>query len=276
MKSSNPEIIHHPTVYYPTPLIDFIHFITQHSPAGAILVICTTRQSFLSQLQESILNSCHEPEQNEFPTSGENALNATSTSLDPIDHPLFARTLRLLAISRKIKLLFCPTVAVFHAQIATLSLKESVSATGDDSPPMLAILNLIRMHRPTASYSAQGLGKAMAAAVEAAWQIKHRLILFEYLESIEAVHTSTIPHGDHSDPLNEPIEPEDEEADRSPSRGVAMSVPENPWLEQVQILNATTKTFGNVGNRGWMGKTVEIADIAARWCAFATLPGSAL
>lgn len=138
---------------------------------------------------------------------------------------------------------------------------------------MLAILNLIRMHRPTASYSAQGLHKAIAAAVEAAWQIKHRLVLFEYPESTEAV--ATIRVNDHSDPLDEPMDADNEEADQSSAREVVISVPENPWREQVQILNATTKTFGHVGNRGWMGKTVKIADIAARWCAFTTLPGSA-
>jgi len=270
MKSNNTEIIHHPIVYHPTALIDFIQFVTQHAPAGAILVICETRQSFLLQLQNSILNKCHEPEQNAPTTAGEHP--ATTSIIDPIDHPLFARTLRLLAMSRKIKLLFCPSVAVFHAQIATLSSKESASATGGE-PPMLAVLNLVRMHRSTASYSAQGLGKAIAAAVEAAWQTKHRLVLFEYPESIEAV--STISLNDHSDPLDEPMDADTEEANQSPSREVIAPLPEDPWLEQVQILNATTKTFGNVGNRGWMGKTVKIADIAARWCAFATLPGSA-
>ena len=47
---------------------------------------------------------------------------------------------------------------------------------------------------------------------------------------------------------------------------------DNVWTEQVPILDATTKTFGNSGDRGWMGRTVSVADVAARWCSFAEVP----
>jgi len=265
-------IIHHPTVYNSAPLIDFIHFVTQHAPAGAILVICSTKQSFLLQLQTSIVDKCHASHQNESTSEGE-----YPSLTGPTDHPLFAQTLRLLAISRRIRLLFCPSVAAFYAQIATLSLKDFSSET-QAGTPMLAILNVVRMHRRTASYSAQGLGKAIAGAVEAAWQMKHRLVLFEYPESNGVVPMTLV--NDNSDPPNEPHgsdnDDDNEEVNRLPAEDLVPSISEDPWQEQVQILNATTKTFGLVGNRGWMGKTVRIADIAARWCAFSTLPGITL
>lgn len=41
----------------------------------------------------------------------------------------------------------------------------------------------------------------------------------------------------------------------------------SPWDEQLSILNVTTKTFG-VGDRGWVGRTVSIRQVAERWCEF--------
>ena len=44
----------------------------------------------------------------------------------------------------------------------------------------------------------------------------------------------------------------------------------NPWDEEVSILNVTTKSFG-VGERGWVGRTVKLRTVAARWCMFESL-----
>lgn len=278
MRGHNIEVIHHPLVYNPAPLIDFIHLITQHETAGATLIICASRQTFLVQLQNSVVGKCHALNQNEAIQEDHPPESMSRLVQHPADHPLFARTLNLLAISRRIRLFFCPSVAAFHAQIATMS-APSLSSERESAPHILAILNLIHMHRTTASYSAQGLGKAFAAGVEAAWRSKHRLIFFEYPESVMPAPMSLA--NDSSDPVDEPhtsdMEVDNNEELTNAATGPASAIaPENPWQEQVQILNATTKTFGNVGNRGWMGRTVRIADIAARWCTFAVLPGTGL
>lgn len=257
--------MYHPTIYQPAPLIEFIDFITQLS-TQATLIICTTRQSFLLQLQESIINHCQPAQLNSSVPDYEPISHLTN----PLDHPLLARTLRLLAISTTIKVIFCPSVAAYHAKIATLYINKTGEAT--DDLPILAILNVVTMHSMTASFSAQGLGKAFAATVEAAWRTKHRLALFEYPEGTENIGATTL--NDNSVPVDEPdvsdAEAENENPNAMPARRLTV---EDPWQEEVQILNATTKTFGNVGNRGWMGQTVKVCDIAARWFMFSQLPG---
>ncbi|CAD0089502.1 unnamed protein product [Aureobasidium mustum] len=44
----------------------------------------------------------------------------------------------------------------------------------------------------------------------------------------------------------------------------------NPWDADVSMLNITTKTFGT-GERGWVGRTVKIRQVAKRWCVFREL-----
>lgn len=47
---------------------------------------------------------------------------------------------------------------------------------------------------------------------------------------------------------------------------------EDPWMEEVPILNATTKTFGLSGEKGWTaGRTVRLKDVVGRWCRFEKL-----
>lgn len=41
----------------------------------------------------------------------------------------------------------------------------------------------------------------------------------------------------------------------------------SPWDEQLSMLNVTTKTFG-IGERGWVGRTVSVRQVAGRWCDF--------
>lgn len=45
---------------------------------------------------------------------------------------------------------------------------------------------------------------------------------------------------------------------------------DDPWDQQLSMLNVTTKTFG-VGERGWVGRTVSVRQVAERWCEFTTL-----
>ncbi|CAD0088995.1 unnamed protein product [Aureobasidium vineae] len=44
----------------------------------------------------------------------------------------------------------------------------------------------------------------------------------------------------------------------------------NSWDQDVSMLNITTKTFGT-GERGWVGRTVRIRQVANRWCEFQKL-----
>jgi len=117
---------------------------------------------------------------------------------------------------------------------------------------MLAILNAIEAHRPTSAFSAQGLNRTWAGAVEAAHSTGSRLIVAEC-------------HNDRYAPQPaDAVTSEAAEADVAP--------PVDPWDEEVSMLNVTTKTFG-AGERGWVGRTVKIRTIAERWCRFESVPG---
>lgn len=247
----------HPVIYFPAPLVDFILHICETARPGTILIVCLDQQTFLQHLIISTNKSLENVDNGD---EAEAQLRPSSS------HPLLERTLRLLAVSKNIRLAFCPSVAAFYAYVSTISMRSKQEDAQLDGLPPLAILNLVRIHRTTALFSAQGLGKAFATAVEAAWQTRRRLVLFEYPEAIEH-NVAAMAESDHSDPVDEPSEWHDERDGGGPpnvGRAPSLSI-ENIWQEQVTILNAATKTFGNLGDRGWMGRTVKIIDVAARW-----------
>jgi hypothetical protein len=254
-----------PVVLNPVPLVDFVLHICETSPCGTTLVVCTDQQSFLNHLVKSVTDKI----ENNAVGEGEGAVDLPQRT--SLSHPLLERSLRLLAVSRSLKLAFCPSVAAFHAYVSTVYFRSKQDTAPSSEPASLVILNLVRMHRMTASYSVQGLGKAFATAVEAAWQTRCRLVFFEYPEAFDD-NATTMTDIDHFDPSNELRDEHGENevnASRSPSAEI-----ENMWQEQVPILNATTKTFGNLGDRGWMGKTVKILDVATRWCTVQSLPST--
>lgn len=261
--------VYQPLIFEPAPLLDFIYHMLEHASAQIVLIVCTDRSSFVQHLKKSVLNHHRHAFDSHH---AEAEIDAEGIDTTP-SHPLLERTLRLLAISRKVKLVFCPSVLAFHAYVTTLPLKPQPGNVSGQVPTLL-VLNLVRMHRTTASYSAQGLGKALAVIVETAWQMKHRLVFFEYPEAVG--DASGRSHNDYEDLFDDGGNTEDElrhdQNGSSPARPQQMQSPENIWQDEVSILNATTKTFGNVGDRSWMGRTVKIGDIAARWCTFATLP----
>ena len=293
-----------PIAYLPTSLIDFLHFLTTtpSTTSSTLIIICTSQSSFLYDLSVSL----HTHTQHHCP----------HTDLNPQSHPLLERTLRILLATSRVKLAFCPSPAALHAYLAALPLRPTIPSSAsppitgtrrEADPPVLALLNIVRLHRATAAYSAQGLSKALAAAVEVAWEMERRLVLFEYAEGAEGAEAPGMGFKGKARRGSMDV---DEDADVSVARGVrlletnreagvrmeletgevgegrvdtstdatreseATQQMENVWTEQVPILDATTKTFGNFGDRGWMGRTVSVADVAARWCSFAEVPVS--
>lgn len=64
-----------------------------------------------------------------------------------------------------------------------------------------------------------------------------------------------------------------EQADAAEGGDNADQRTDSPWDEHLSMLNVTTKTFG-VGERGWVGRTVTVRQVAARWCRFVRLDGN--
>lgn len=232
----------------------FVRYILKTHAAPSILIVCSTKEAFLQQLHDSLAADAHHDQNSGYPAQQQHWTTPT---------------LRLFASSRTVKLAFCPELAHLRAYLAAYSHRTSLepddsmsSSTSRRSTRTLAILNLIDLHRTTSAFSAQGLNRTLALAVESAYYTKSRLVLAEIPSAQAAGHP-----GDLSGLPDFAMQDE--------SHHVAPNQPaSNTWDDEVSILNVTTKSFG-AGERGWVGRTVEVRQVVARWCVFRNVKADA-
>jgi hypothetical protein len=134
---------------------DFIqHVLSKHAPP-TILVVCYPKADFIAELQRT----------------------------ESDDRLWQVPTLRMLSTSRTVKLAFCPDITHLRAYLASLSTDNSAAADNglrqSNAVPMLAMLDPIQVHRPTSAFSAQGLNRTFAIAVEAARHLDVKLVMTE-------------------------------------------------------------------------------------------------
>ena len=198
-------------------------------------MVCTTREAFLQDLLQDCLNS----DQITSPTV-ELYHSASRT------HPLLIPTIHLLAMSQTIKVAFVPTISHLRAYLATCSSIESTGGAPTTyvkqgpGRPILALLNPLKLHHSTNEFSAQGLSRTLALAVEAAAQLKICLVVAETSVNVT-----------------------DEDCDVGNRETTS---PRSPWSEEVPILNSSIRSGS--GDRAWAGRTVELRQIAERWFTF--------
>lgn len=230
---------HTPIALAPLLWTDFINFILRQHTSPTTLIVCSSRDAFLEELQACI-NHTHPRD----PTA-DSSNEASLDSRHPAPHPLLIPTIHLIAKSRSVNLAFAPTLLHLRAYLATYvssvkSLSTSSASTKPGSQyPMLAVWGLADLHRSTAEHSAQGLSRTLVVAVETAKLNGQRLVLAE------------------SKALDGGVEHE----------GVG-SVGD-PWKEQVPLLSGSVR-FGEE-DRVWAGRTVEVARVVGRWCRFVTI-----
>jgi hypothetical protein len=217
-----------------------IQYVLDKHTAPSTIVVCSSKDAFLKQLQAALTEHAA----------------AQAENVAPRQQLLTKRTLRLLAFSRTVKLVFCPELAHLRAYLATYPYCDEASSPStaqvSSSAPfhrILVILNPIQIHKPTSAFSAQGINRTFATAVDAASATGSQLIFAE------------CPHTDDSAPTDEAIPFADD------STATAVQAEGGPWDEAVSILNVTTKSFGT-GERGWVGRTVTVRSMAGRWCRF--------
>lgn len=228
---------HQPVVLDVQSACDFVHHVLDYHAVPSTLVVCSTKTAFLEALQA-------EPaamEEEHF------AVNTRKLWQTP--------TLRLLSTSRTLKVVFCPELTHLRAYIATYSTAVSKRTTERDDAlrlssarPILALLDPIQLHRTTSAFSAQGMNRTFAMAVEAAHHTNSQLILAE-------------------------IAPQEPTPDVGLELQIGMAAenrqPSSLWDEHVPILNASTKRLGELST----GRTVKIKTVAERWCTFdSTVP----
>ena len=219
---------------------NLVNYLLQSHSVPTTLVICSSREAFLEGLQ-AVIHHTHPMDHLDHSNHGNSGLV----------HPLLIPTIHLLATSRTVTLAFTPTLPHLRAYLATFhpSSELSASTLSYDQPgtrtPTLAILGLVALHQSTSEYSAQGMSRTLASAVEAAGQFNMRLLLAE--SRILQENEEMIEMGDLT-------------------RG-AQDL--NPWKEQVPLLSNSIK-FGSE-TRAWAGKTIEVEKVIERWCRFVTL-----
>ncbi|KAL8954999.1 MAG: hypothetical protein Q9183_006835, partial [Haloplaca sp. 2 TL-2023] len=157
---------------------DFIEYVIHHHLQPTTIVVCSSREAFLENLQSSL--QAIGPQQDS--TTGER--NEDNASL----HPLLIPTIHQLSTSRTITLAFAPSLPHLRAYLASyvsMSVSKAMSVLPRAKPgvqvPMLAVYGLVNLHRTTTEYSVQGLSRSFAIAVEAADSWGLRLILTENL-----------------------------------------------------------------------------------------------
>ncbi|KAJ5127767.1 hypothetical protein N7448_008546 [Penicillium atrosanguineum] len=179
--------------------------------ADSQLIICCTRTEFLVQLAAAIRSQRADP---------------STTSR----HDLLIPTIGLLANSSRIQLTFCSTLESLRAYLAALgaNVKEQ-----PERQTRLVILDTVALHRPTTEFSAQGLSRTFAAAVETSFRAGMDLMLCEVTNSV------TPSSDDWGDRL---------------------------WDARVPLLNGSVRIRGEDGN--WGGRGVSVKQIAQRWFDF--------
>lgn len=202
---------------------ELIDYILKLHKSPTTLVICESRESFLETLRVDIRRTkCDD--------------QSDSLEKNEFLHPFLIPTIHLLASSKTVHLAFTPTLSHVRAFLANFTPRgeDGSSPSIYHKPgfriPMLAIFNLTAVHRPTSEYSAQGLSRTVAIAVEAAKHAGMKLVLAESCYENESENTTI----------------------------------QDPWKAQVPLLNGTIRS-GESG-KIWAGRTVDIGKVIGRWC----------
>ncbi|KAF2273565.1 uncharacterized protein EI97DRAFT_452303 [Westerdykella ornata] len=232
-----------PTVLHPLTLPALLDAIlaAQHTPQASrtTLIVCSSREDFLQDLAQSARS--HEDQE-----SAEQRLQQ-----------LTAPTLRNLMTAKHVEVMFCPSVPVLLAYLTACSVQRDVSGEGSERRT-LVLANPLSLHVPTPYFSAQGLSRTFAAAVETAIRVHARLFVVE----AQGSHRKT-GHGDAEDEVDAAMREADEAIPEKPeTQG-------DPWEQEVPILNDSVRRLpSGGGERSWAGRTVKVNRVAARWFRF--------
>ncbi|CAL5870604.1 uncharacterized protein PFLUO_LOCUS4843 [Penicillium psychrofluorescens] len=184
-------------------VIDFVQRLLDTTHTDTRLIVCGSRDGFFTQL------------------------SAVIQSQQPPNHELRTKTIAILAKSSKIQLAFCPSLESLRAHLAVLVPPQK------DGRRLLAILDAVALHVSTTEFSAQGLSRTFATAVEAASRTNSELRLCECCDAVDPTNTDC---------------------------GGRL------WDVHVPLLNGSVRIRGE--ERAWGGRGVTVRRVAQRWFEF--------
>ncbi|PKX97418.1 uncharacterized protein P174DRAFT_428858 [Aspergillus novofumigatus IBT 16806] len=204
-------------IYFCDRATDFLQHLLTNVADTTVLVICSTRETFLEQLYDDVSSHAQD----------------TATK-----HALLTKSLGMLSRSSRIQLAFCPTLEHFRAFISVLSSptrlgETSTSDSHNSKRPLMAVLNPIALHVSSSEFSAQGLSRTLATAVEVCSKEAMDLVLCECGGAPEFVDIEC---------------------------GEAL------WYVEVPFLNGATRRAEGEGI--WSGRSVPVRRIVQRWFDF--------
>lgn len=229
---------HAPTVLYPLTLPGLIDYVltSQSTIYSTTIIICSSRDAFLENLSCSLQDGQAEDE---------------SISL----HRWLVPTLHNLLTSRCVRLAFCASVQTLLAYLTAYgrSGAEHVDTAGEERAQRIFLVNVLALHASSSAFSAQGLSRTFALAMETSLRARAETCIVECERSIESSPardgSPEIVDGTEEEPQQQPIA--------------------DPWEQEVSILNVSARRFGSgQGERAWAGRTVKARRIAGKWFRF--------
>jgi hypothetical protein len=150
---------------------DFLQNTLDQNRSSSTIIVCATRDAFLEQLAATV--QLHSAE-------------ATG------NHRLLTNSLGLLSRSHKVKTVFCPTLEHLRAYLSVGVQPEAPGAEGKQNRrSLLAILNPVSLHLPTLEFSAQGLSRTLASAVEVSYRANLDIVLCECQDALDPANTES-------------------------------------------------------------------------------------
>lgn len=230
-----------PTVLCPLGLPALLHHVLSTSLPTA-LIVCSSRDAFLHTLVRALALHHGRGQEKE-------RLLALTTP-----------TLHNLRAARHVNVSFCASVQALLAHLtarnAAASREPGVGYEALGAGARIVLVNPLSLHAATPSFSAQGLSRTLATAVETALRLRAALIVAEC-----QAPWAQQPE-EHVEDAEDPTEHPAEEAAGA----------QDPWEQELSVLNVSAKRFGSGrADRPWAGRTVKAKRVAARWFRFCRL-----
>ncbi|KAF3894052.1 hypothetical protein GY631_2464 [Trichophyton interdigitale] len=198
-------------------VVEFTQHLLQSNASTVTLIVCSTREAFIEELYADIqAQSIVVPrEQSSSPAEaaqeesehaenyrGENDEEEQEENEEDDDHEeedheehennhwMLSNTLELLSRSERIRVVFCPAIEHLRAYLGG-SFRRRRAQDGQEGNKLypgdavLAIVNLVSLHSSTVEFSAQGLSRTAALAIEAAAREQVKLVLCECKSALD-------------------------------------------------------------------------------------------
>ncbi|MCJ1312241.1 hypothetical protein MMC25_005915 [Agyrium rufum] len=211
--------------------LEILTHLLRHHGQPTILVVCLSTDQFLNILVDNVNDSAS--------STVDVAPNGNRIE----SHPLLIPTIRLISQAKCIETVYVTSLAQLKAYLTDLGAGNSIQKfplvpdQAQVRKPKLTIINLLDLHRSSGEWTAQGISRTTALAIEATSAQDMQLTLAEIERAEE---------GEQTRPADPNIS--------------------NPWNDQVPLLNTSLRLGGE--EQGWAGRTIEIGKVIGRWCSF--------